>query len=151
MRIPGTASASLFLFFCIAAGSAAAGEIHEPHAMLYYRVPLGAEADAARPGFGLRLDQTHRESGTFLDYSGLVQRPPLLGLEMGTRGVRSFTVAGMDYAGVLRADGEGETGAEGTAETQEDGRSIGQIIKETPKGWLIGIAIGIAIFAGAGD
>src|SRR5690606_26665531 len=115
MRVPATVLFVLSLV--MAPGSAAAGEIHEPHAMLYYHVPFSGSADDERAAFGLRFDQTLREEGQPLDYAGLLRRPALLGFEAGASGWRTFTLAGNT---VYHADG-GEDSGSGPEAEKEDG------------------------------
>jgi hypothetical protein len=144
MRVPAMVLVALSFF--AACGSAAAGDVYEPHAMLYYHVPFSGSAGEDQGGFGLRFDQTRREAGQPLDYTGLVGRPALLGFETGSSGLRTFTLAG---ATIFRADGEeGSTPGE---PAKEEGVDLEKFWKETPKGWFIGIAIGLIMVSGVVD
>lgn len=146
-------SASLLFALCIACtGSvAAAGDVYEPHALLYYQLPLSTDAARGKASFGLRLDQTWRAANTAPDFRSLLARPALLELRFGSAGLQALNVAGTDYAQafrVMRADGE-EAG--GDEEEADDGPTVGDYLEDIPTGYLIGIALGAVLLSGVAD
>jgi hypothetical protein len=160
------------LVFSLAAGNAAAGDVYEPHAMLYFQVSFSGKAQDRKASYGLRLDQTYHARNETPEFRELLARPALAELRIGSDGVRSLRFAGTDFDRayrVQRANGEedpagapaaeesqaGETAAEEPATGEEtagedEGRSLGEHLEEIPAGYLIGIAIGVVLLAGIG-
>jgi len=148
----------------------------EPQAMIYYRLPFGGGSQADRQtSFGLRMDQVVHARGRVIRFDRLLQRPPLLALEMNRHGLRALRLAGRDYLHRYvshRADGDDQaatTGAgedEAAATAEEDGAgeetesahvgrdisdTVSTIFEKTPAGILIGVAFGAALLAGVGN
>lgn len=130
MRIPAVTC----FIFCLAAGNAAADDVYEPHALLYFQASFSGSAQDRSASLGLRLDQTYHARETTPDFRQLLARPALAEFRMDSDGVRGFSFAGSNYTRayrVLRANGEGGAApspeqsevapAEGEAATMEPG------------------------------
>ena len=108
-----------------------AGEVtQEPHAMLYFRIPLGGGwKQQAQNTFGFRIDRALVERGKPIDYPQLFQQPAILDFKMDRGGVESLTIAGVDYLKEYRllraAEDEAKT-AEGNTETAAAGAEAGK-------------------------
>ena len=164
------------LSFVITFNSNAAEQILEPHAMIYFHVPLGGNAaDDNNHSFGLRFDQTRIERGKNIDYNQLFSRNAVLDFRFGAHGVKSFEIAGTDYLQkfrVLKQNGESETSGEvidqsaeevfnEAEEAQEETtfkdelESMREAVRDTFSGQLtgilIGVGLGIGLLVGAGD
>jgi len=164
---------------CVVAGSAAADEVYEPHALLYYQMSFSGSAQDRKSSFGLRLDQTYHARDEAPDFSRLISRPAFAEFRLDGNGVSSLNIAGTDVMQayrVLRANGEGTapeapaageptaaTGTEPAAEEAKEGeakeegggededRSLGDYLEAAPAGYLIGIALGVVLLTGLGD
>jgi len=99
-----------------------AGEVtQEPHAMFYYRIPLGGGSkQQSQNTFGFRVDRALVERGKPIDYSQLFQQPAIMDFKMDRSGVESLTIAGVDYLKeyrLLRADEDEAKAAKSDTET----------------------------------
>jgi len=159
----------LFVFNCNAAE-----QVLEPHAMLYFQVPLGSNyKDHAKPAFGFRMDNALVEPGKPIDYPKLFSHQAVFDLKMGRSGVESLKFSGVDILKQIRtlqANGDdtdtqedaagaaaGDTGAagEGSTASSQDEAGSGEkkgILSKLPdysnaikKTQWLGLAIGIGI------
>lgn len=165
MRIPAICG----LVLCLATGNAAAGDVYEPHALLYYQVSFSGSAQDRKASYGLRLDQTYHARNETPDFRQLLARPALAELSFDSEGAGSLNIAGFGRAYRMhRANGEGSAGTEApaepeagepaaeepqpeTASDEEDGRSLGEYLEEIPAGYLIGIGLGVVLVTGLAD
>ena len=144
MRIAAIVSVML----CLAAANAAADEVYEPHALLYYQVSFAGSAKDRKSSFGLRLDQTYHARNEAPDFRQLIARPAIAEWRLDSDGAYTLNIAGTDLRRayhVLRADGEGtapETPAAGestaandpaTAEAKEGGKEGDKEAKKETK------------------
>lgn len=115
----------LILAFLVTLNSNAAEQIPEPHAMLYFQVPLGGGHKAVnKPVFGFRMDQVVTEPGKIIDYPELLKKEAVFDLKFGHDGVESLKISGIDYLAkyrLLRQNGDEETAVTETGDTEEAG------------------------------
>jgi hypothetical protein len=99
----------------------AAEQVLEPHAMLYYRVPLGGgQQDQMKPTFGFRVDRALVEPGKPINYRQLFQQTAVFDFGMGRAGIETLKIGGVDYLArrrALRANGDEPVAGEESAET----------------------------------
>lgn len=175
-RLPGWLLAFLALF-CLRAQAQDLEPVSEPHAMIYYRLSFGSPvAPESGSAFGFRIDRVDYAPREIIPYSELMRRPAAVDVQFGARGVQSFKVSGVDYrqfmiaraagteaqgaktegqAPPAPAEGEAAEPAAPAAEEaaappapEEEKLTITKVLEETPAGFLIGAAIGIALIAG---
>ncbi|MFQ5661323.1 MAG: hypothetical protein ACE5GZ_12940 [Gammaproteobacteria bacterium] len=163
---------SLFMLTSLLSfNSHAAEPFVEPQAMLYYQIPFGgSDHRQYKHTFGFRMDLTHTGSGQLIAYQQLLKKPAVFDLKMGHDGIDALYISGVDYLQhyyVHRANDEDtaatETAYEGDAAAAEEataeeaateeepaGPTIGEILRKTPFGIIIGAGLLIGIVAGAG-
>lgn len=159
----------IILTFLVTFNSNAAELNLEPHAMLYYQIPLGGgHKDQKKHTFGFRIDNAIIESGKHINYQRLFDQKAVLDFKMHHEGIESFTISGVDYLKqyrLLHANGEGEE-VEESVGTEEDAYEdeaegpgffeslpgLSDIVDEDQYlGLLVGALIGVGILIGAGD
>ncbi len=134
----------LILTAFVSFNSNAVEPIVEPHAMVYFQLPLGADnIHRNKHSFGFRVDRAFVEPGKALDYRQLINQTAIFDFKMGQHGVEALSFLGVDYLkhyNINRAE-----------EDDDNGLTISGILDAAPLGVLIGAGIGIVILVGAGD
>ena len=94
----------IVLAFLVAAAECNAAEpILEPHAMLYFEIPLGSRhEDRIKPAFGFRMDTAMVEPHKSIDYPKLFSRPAMLDLRFGQAGIKELKISGVDFLKQVR-------------------------------------------------
>jgi hypothetical protein len=130
MRIPLVCGVML----CLVAGGAAADDVYEPHALLYYQMSFSGNAQDRKSSYGLRLDQTYHARNEVPDFRQLLTRPALAEFRVDGEGLRYLNIAGTDVGRayrVYRANGE-EATTEAAAEAPAEGEPAAETTAEAP-------------------
>lgn len=93
----------------------AAGQISEPHALIYFQAHWSGRMQDTHSSLGLRIDRTTVEDNHLIDFQRLLERPAVLDFRIGREGVQTFSVAGTDYAQWYRVHHADETPGSGEA------------------------------------
>lgn len=126
--------------FLVVADCNAAEPVLEPHAMLYFEIPLGSShGGKIKPAFGFRMDTALVEPGKPIDYPKLFRHQALFNLKLGHAGIEELKISGVDYLKqyrALHANGDdagtpadsagsapGNSGAAAGADTAEQGQA----------------------------
>ncbi len=123
----------------------AAELISEPHAMLYYRVPLdGSKLQQRQHSFGLRMDRASFNADEMPEQHQLFEQAALFDLKLNARGLEGIYLSGnalLENPYLNRAD---EDGGESAVKRLQDA------IDNMPFGVFLGAAIGTLILSGVG-
>ena len=141
----------------------------EPHAMVYYQIPLGVSGyDNKKHSFGFREDRFISQPGQNIDYQKLMKQPAVFDFKMGHQGVQALTISGIDYLQRIRVhnanqeghvvDGDTDSKDVLEAETEVDDQShifegalLTDIFGDATLGTGIGVLIGEGLLTGIGD
>ena len=94
----------IVLAFLVVADCNAAEPILEPHAMLYFEIPLGSRHETKiKPAFGFRMDTALVEPHKAIDYPKLFSRPAMFDLKFSHAGIQELKISGVDYLKQYRA------------------------------------------------
>ena len=106
--------------------------INEPHAMVYYQIPLGASNPEQRQhSFGLRMDRTSHEPGQMIEYQQIFKKPAMFNFKMGYRGIKALNISGIDYLKKYRTNrANGDEGEEIALEDESMDESMDEEITE---------------------
>lgn len=134
----------LILTALISFDSNAVEPIVEPHAMIYFQMPLGGNStDRNKHSFGFRMDRAFITPGQVLDYQQLIKQAAIFDFKMGQDGVQTLSFLGIDYLkhyNINRAE-----------EDDDAGPTISGLLDAAPLGILIGAGFGIAILVGSSN
>ena len=113
--------------------------IMEPHAMLYYQVPLGGgNKQKHKSTFGFRFDNAIHETGKQIDYQRLFNQEPVLDFRLNNDGVEAFKITGIDYLKkyrLLRQNGDNVGDSPENAADSTD-NSEGEAVQEEEESLL---------------
>ena len=97
--------------------------------MVYFQTHWSGQAQDTHATFGLRLDRNAAVEDGVIEYQRLLQRPAALDFRIGSEGVQTFTIAGVDYAQWYRVHRADEAG--GSAEAAPEATDSGEAAPET--------------------
>lgn len=149
----------MIILTCLISLNITASElVVEPHAMIYYRIPLGDGVKIQKKhSFGFRLDGAVYESGKHVDYRRLFKQEPVFEFKMNNNGVESLKITGVDYLKqyrVLKQNGESEdagpggSGGEAPADDEPGFFEDFQLSDYVEDGQRFGLLLGVVLTAG---
>lgn len=126
----------IVIAFIVVTNCNAVEPVLEPHAMLYFKIPLGSrDKDNLKPAFGFRMDTALVEPGKPIDYPKLFSRQAVFDLKMGRTGIEELKISGVDFLKQIRTlhangdDSSAPADTEGT--TADDAGAVEQGETET--------------------